>query len=132
MSMDFKNKMRTKDTAVSMGKAVGISLFLMFAVSGALLLLLAFLLYQMELGEEAVKAGIIVIYIISGIAGGFLIGKMRREKRFLWGLCAGVLYFMLLFLISCAVNRGLPQDMVKVLTTLVLCTASGMAGGMIS
>ncbi len=132
MSMDFKNKMRTKDTAVSMGKAVGISLFLMFAVSGALLLLLAFLLYQMELGEEAVKAGIIVIYIISGIAGGFLIGKMRREKKFLWGLCAGVLYFMLLFLISCAVNRGLPQDMVKVLTTLILCTASGMAGGMIS
>ena len=130
--MDFKNKMRTKDTAVSMGKAVGISLFLMFAVSGALLLLLAFLLYQMELGEEAVKAGIIVIYIISGIAGGFLIGKMRREKKFLWGLCAGVLYFMLLFLISCAVNRGLPQDMVKVLTTLILCTASGMAGGMIS
>ncbi len=132
MSMDFKNKMRTKDTAVSMGKAVGVSLFLMFAVSGALLLLLAFLLYQMELGEEVVKAGIIVIYIISGIAGGFLIGKMRREKKFLWGLCAGVIYFVLLFLISCAVNGGLPQDMVKVLTTLVLCTASGMAGGMIS
>ncbi len=117
MSMDFKNKMRTKDTAVSMGKAVGVSLFLMFAVSGALLLLLAFLLYQMELGEEVVKAGIIVIYIISGIAGGFLIGKMRREKKFLWGLCAGVIYFVLLFLISCAVNGGLPQDMVKVLTT---------------
>lgn len=130
--MNFKNKMRTKDTAASAGAAIGGSLFLMLAVSGVLLLLLAFLLYQLELSEEVVKAGIIIIYIVSGMGGGFLIGKMRREKKFLWGLCAGVLYFVLLFLISCGVNGGLPQDMIKVLTTLILCTASGMAGGMIS
>lgn len=129
--MGLRSRMRTKEMSASVGTAVGCSLFLMLAVSGVLLLLLAFLLYQMELGEEVVKAGIIVIYLAAGLAGGLLVGKMRQEKKFLWGLCVGGIYFCVLFLISCGVNGGLPQDMVKVATTLVLCAASGMAGGMI-
>ena len=78
-----------------------------------------------------VKIGIVVIYVISGVAGGVIAGKMRGEQKFLWGLTAGIVYFAVLFLVSFAVQKGMPEEPVKIFTTLVLCGASGMAGGMI-
>ena len=97
-----------------------------------LLLLLAMLLYKMELEESAVRIGIIAIYVVAGIAGGFLMGKIMREQKYLWGLAAGAIYFVLLFAVSVAVKGGFDLDMTRVLTTMILCGASGMAGGMIS
>ena len=55
----------------------------------------------------------------------------RKKRR---RLIAGVLftvYFAVLFLVSFAVQKGMPEEPVKIFTTLVLCGASGMAGGMI-
>lgn len=130
--MGLKNKMKARDTKSSPVMTVCASLLLMFILSGLLLLLLAALLYKVELSESAVRIGIIVIYILSGAAGGFLAGKIQKEKKFLWGLIAGVLYFLILFLISAAVKGGLDMELTKLMTTFVLCAAAGMVGGMIS
>ena len=115
---------------------MGITLLLMYAISGAMLLLLAFLLYNFELSEESVRIGVIVIYIVSGLAGGFLIGRWMQDKKYLWGLMAGGIYYILLFALSIAVKQGMGEplsfDAVRMLTTLVLCAVSSMAGGMIS
>ena len=62
--------------------------------------MLTLLLYKMGLSEENVNAGIILIYVISTFAGGFVIGKLSGTRKFLWGLITGVLYFALLVLIS--------------------------------
>lgn len=65
------------------GKTVKVLLvteFVMFVVSALLLLLLALLLYKAELSEAAVKTGVIVIYIITGMTGGILIGKRGRNE----------------------------------------------------
>ena len=78
------------------------------------------------------KIGIVVIYVISGVIGGFLMGKVMKEQKFLWGLLAGALYFVILLLVSMLVKGGLEMELTKVLTTAILCGASGMAGGMIS
>lgn len=130
--MKINNKMKTRDAKSNPLTAVFAAVFLMFVLSGLLLLILALLLYKMELSESAVKIGIIVIYVISGIAGGFLMGKIMKEQKFLWGLAAGAIYFILLFLVSAVVKGGFDMEMTKVATTMILCGASGMAGGMIS
>ncbi len=130
--MNFKNKMRARNAASSIGASLFGALFSMFIISGLLLLLLAFLLYRFELSEGIVKTGIIVIYVLSGVAGGFFMGRLRKEKKFLWGLLAGVLYFAILFLISLIVKGGFNMDWIKLMTTFILCAASGMIGGMIS
>ena len=46
-------------------KAVLRSLFLAYALTGICLLLLAFLVFQMDIGTGPVTVGIIVIYVIS-------------------------------------------------------------------
>ena len=112
--------------------AVMTAVFVMFVISGLLLLILAAILYKAEPGEAVIRIGVIVIYIISGFVGGLLAGKIMREQKFLWGLAAGVLYFIILFLASAIAEGGFDMEPAKVLTTLILCCASGMAGGMVS
>ena len=62
-----------------------------YAVTGILLLALTLLLYKMNLSEENVNAGIILIYVISTFASGFVIGKLAGTRKFLWGILTGAL-----------------------------------------
>lgn len=109
-----------------------IDLVAMYVITGLLLVILAALLGRLELSDAAVSIGIIATYIISCFAGGFFIGKKKKKKKYLWGLCVGVFYFAVLLLGNLAVNRGLDGQIVHLLTTAVLCVLSGMAGGMLS
>ncbi|MCI9209823.1 MAG: TIGR04086 family membrane protein [Eubacterium sp.] len=104
----------------------------MYVTTMILLLLLALVLFKMEPQEIVTKIWLIAVYIISGFLGGFLIGKRRKSRKFLWGCLMGVLYFGILFAVSLLLYKGLTGDIMHLLTTLVLCTASGTVGGMIS
>lgn len=130
--VNLQNKMKARDAKGNPAHAIFLSVFVMFIVSGLLLLFLAMLLYKMDLSEEAVKIGIVVIYVISGVIGGVIMGKVMKVQKFLWGLAAGVLYFVVLLLVSLLVKGGFEMELAKVLTTAILCGTSGMAGGMIS
>lgn len=130
--MDFKRKMKTRDAKENPLTVMFLAVFVMFVISGLLLLLLAAILYKMELGESVVKMGIVAIYVISGLLGGVVTGKMMRERKFVWGLLTGLLYFVILFAASAVMKGGFEMDLTKVLTTMILCGASGMAGGMVS
>ena len=55
----------------------------MYIVTGVLLLLLAFLMYRVDLSEPVVNGALIAIYIIAGFFGGFLIGKKAGAKKVL-------------------------------------------------
>ena len=115
-------------------KVVGIlkALLVSYAITGVLLLLLAVLLYKMDLDEQKVTFGIVAIYVIATFFGGIVIGKLTRYKRFLWGLAVGVCYFLLLLLISFGVYRSMEMEGMGVLTTFLLCGGGGMLGGMVS
>lgn len=108
------------------------SLLCAYIISGILLLLLAFLLYKLNLDEGKVAAGIIMIYVVSTFAGGFIAGKLSGVRKFLWGLTCGILYFGLLLLVSLAIYRSLQGNGANVLTTFLLCAGGGMLGGMVS
>lgn len=103
-----------------------------YIVTGILLLVLTLLLYKAGLSEENVNAGIILIYVISTFAGGFVMGKLSGRRRFLWGLLSGILYFILLLAISAGVYHSLQSDAGHLITTFALCAGGGMLGGMIS
>ena len=107
-------------------------LFAMYIVTGVILMLLAFLLYKMDLSENVINIGVILVYVISGFLGGFIIGKVKKARKFIWGMLIGGLYFLILMAASLIFNKGLGNDMTHFFSTLVLCIASGMVGGMLS
>ena len=119
---------RSKNSAMP----VLVDLVAMYVITGLLLVGLAALLGRMDLSDAAVSIGIIATYMISCFTGGFLIGKKKKRKKYLWGLCVGAFYFAVLLLGNLVVNRGLDGQLVQILTTAVLCILSGMAGGMLS
>ena len=104
----------------------------MYLLSALLLLILALVMYKFDLSQQIAKIAILFIYIASSFLGGFLVGKKKKVRKFLWGLIMGLAYFAVLLVISLAVSGGKIDDIVQVLTTLVLCTAASMIGGMVS
>ena len=117
-----------QDAAVRLIK----SLLAAYIVTGLLLLLLALLLYKLQLSESVVNIGIIAIYIAACFLGGFLEGKMMKTRKFLWGGAFGLLYFAVLAIISLAVGQGFSGSSSHFVTTLILCMAGGTLGGMVS
>lgn len=107
-------------------------LLAMYMVTGVLLLILSAMLYKMQLSESVVSIGIVLIYVLSGFLGGFLGGKVMKSKRFLWGMAMGACYFLILALGSIVFQQGINMELSRFFTTLILCTASGMIGGMAS
>ena len=103
-----------------------------YIVTGLLLLLLTFLLYQFKLDEQTVVAGIVVIYVVSTFIGGLILGKLTKKRKFLWGSILGGLYFLLLFVISYGIYREFNTNGLNAITTALLCVGGGMLGGMVS
>lgn len=106
------------------------ALLVSYIITGILLLVLALLMYKIELNEKAVSAAIVAVYLVSTFLGGIVIGKLARVRKFLWGMGLGVIYFGLLLLITLGVYRTLNGDATGLLTTFILCACGGMAGGM--
>ena len=108
------------------------SLLCAYFVTALLLLLLALLLFKFQLSESQVNIGITITYILSAFLAGFAEGKMMKTRKYLWGTAAGLLFFVLLALMSLSVGQGFNGTSSHFVTTLLLCLASGTLGGMVS
>ncbi len=108
------------------------TLIITYLISAVLLVALSFALYRFHLQEPQVNAAVSAVYVLSCFAGGLIAGKIMKNRRFLWGLLIGVLYFLFLFLMSLAQSSGVSGDTVRLLSVLAMCAFSGMAGGMVS
>ena len=96
------------------------SLLFSYAVTGAFLLLLAFLLFQFDLGEKPVSAGIVAVYILSCFSGGFMSGKILRTDKYLWGILVGAFYYLLLITVSFVVQGKWDMSLVHAVTTFFM------------
>ncbi len=103
-----------------------------YILTAGLLLLLSFMLYRFGLSEKTVSICIIGIYIAVTFAAGLIAGKSAGKRKFLWGLSVGVIYYVILVIVSLIVNRGLQDVAGSMVTVFFLCAGSGMLGGMIS
>ncbi len=107
-------------------------LLIAYGVTGAFLLVLAFVMYKAQPSSGAISVGIIFAYIFSTFLGGFMLGRKVKEKRYLWGLLFGVLYFLVIFFMSMILNKTVFGGMGSAVTVFIMCTLSSMVGGMIS
>lgn len=103
-----------------------------YILTAVLLLLLALALYKLGLGERIVALAIILIYVASTFFSGYVTGKKVQNKKYLWGLLMGSLYFGVLVSVSLIINHSLGEVGRSFFTTLVLCAGGGMLGGMVS
>ena len=102
-----------------------------WVVTSLLLLLMALLLFKLELNESKFSLGMTAVYVLSCFFGGLAAGKGGKKKKFLWGLLTGAVYFLVLFLLSW--NLGAERDgFLSLILTGALCLGGGMLGGMIS
>ena len=108
------------------------SLLVAYILTGIMLLILAMMVFKMNLKQGSVEIGILIIYIAAAFAGGFLAGKMGKNKKFIWGLISGAGYVLILLAVSFCVNGGIQGELGSCITTLVMCMGAGMLGGMVS
>lgn len=108
------------------------SLFLAYLLSGACLLFLAFLVFKLDIGKGPAIAGILVIYVLSCLSGGFFAGKMLRQDKYRWGFLVGLCYFVLLAAVSFAVQKKWDMSFQHLVTTFFMCLGGGTLGGMLS
>lgn len=102
-----------------------------YLVTALILVVLAVGVWKLDFSETLINIGLIVSYIVSALVGGMYLGKKMKERRFLWGILAGVCYIAVLF--AATLITGGTQDFFSrnTMTTAFICILSGMLGGMI-
>ena len=84
----------------------------------------------LEIFLEGKQAGIVVIYLASSFSGGRMAGNMAGKRRFLWGICFGIVYFAILIIVSAVFLPGGFAGAGRLLWAAAVCAVGGMAGGM--
>lgn len=101
-----------------------------YAVSAVVLLILAFLMFQWNVGDEIIRGGVVFAYVISCFIYGILVSGQHAGKKYLWGILAGAVYYVILLIVSMIWNRAVFTSIPGILPALFLCLAGGMLGGM--
>lgn len=100
-------------------------------ITAVLLIISAFLLEKMGLSEGQVQILIYIIYLLSALAAGLIAGKMQREKKFMWGALAGLVWFVVVLIISMILNN-MAVDASGLFPAIVCMVGGGMLGGMLA
>jgi len=108
------------------------NLILAYIITVIMLLILAFLLYKLQLSEKTVSICMIVIYVGATFLAGFLNGRKMKKMKYMWGVLLGLAYFLILTVISLISGRAETMFGRDFFTTLLLCSGGGMLGGMMS
>lgn len=116
----------------SKGTVLVKALFISYVVTGIILLILAFIMYKAEPPNMFISAGVVFAYIFSAFVGGMIVGKRTQEKRFLWGIISGVLYFSIIFAVSILMNKDIVSQLGSTVIVFITCGFGGMLGGMLS
>ena len=113
-------------------KSIGKILLLMYVVTAMLLFLLAVLVQRFNWDNNVISIGISTVYVISCFIGGFFVGKVQQNKKFIWGILIGLAYVIIMLVITLVVKHGFHSSVSAFVTNLLLCLGSGMLGGMLS
>jgi len=99
--------------------------------AAVLLLLAAFLLDKLGLKENHALILVYAIYLITGLVAGFIAGKIKATRKFMWGSIAGAVWFLIVLIVSLlGSDAGI---VAKELFPAVICmVGGGMMGGMLA
>lgn len=103
-----------------------------YALTAILILLFTFIVYKTLMNDDKIVVGILVIYTLSNLIAGFIAGKVKKQKKFVWGLIAGATYFIILILLSFIATREFIGNQSMLIPALLATVGGGMIGGMLS
>lgn len=106
------------------------ALLLAAVITGVEIIILSVLLYKTNLSESNLHIGVIVGYGIACFLSGLYCGKKIKTRRFLWGIVAGLIYYVVLLAVSVPVCGS--DFSLSFVSSALVCLGSGMLGGMIS
>ena len=70
--------------------------------------------------------------MLSTFFTSLICGKKMKERKFLWGLGIGAAYFVILLILSFMMNGENVNPGSNIVTSFLICTGSGMLGGMLA
>lgn len=108
------------------------ALALAFFVTALLIVIFAFFMFKFNISENVIALAVTLIYIISCCVGGFFIGKLMGEKKFMWGLLVGGLYLAILLVLSVIIGGENSLLSGNILSLILLCLGGGTLGGMVA
>ncbi len=108
------------------------ALLIAFFATALLVLIFAFFMYKFSISENVIDLGVSFIYIISCGLGGFYIGRIEGERKFMWGFAVGALYLMVLLVVSLIVGGENSLFAGNILSLVLLCLGGGTLGGMLA
>ena len=111
-------------------RALAAAQVLAWLITAALLLTMAFVMWKFQPDMGKMQLGIYGIYVLSCLFAGRYTGKRGAHRKFLWGMCSGMLYFGILAAVSVLSKRTVQPDALHRVFAFAFCTAGGMLGGM--
>ncbi len=98
-------------------------------LTAVLLLVFSLILTKIDFSLSAINPVMIALCGISVFAGSFIVSRTVRQRGLFLGLCIGLLYFILMLILSASVSpMGLGLDAVwKFLSSVI----SGILGGIL-
>ena len=113
--------------------AVGIAMGVAAIATILLLVLLTVVLYNTDISGKVSGILVTAIYVLGPFAGAFVLGKMVKKKRFLWGLLLGGIYFLVFVLISVLTAKTeTAPEIREYIQVLLAVLPGGILGGMFS
>ena len=124
-------KVKRNNQLINNLKMFLITTLIAVVVTAVLLVISAFLLEKLGLSEKHVQILTYIIYLISGLVAGMIAGKWQREKKFMWGALAGVVWFIVVLVASMCMNR-FAIDTGTLFPAVVCMVGGGTLGGMLA
>ena len=101
-----------------------------FVITAIMLSGMALCVYRFGWGEQHISLGIFVVYAVSTLVGGFLLAYKEKRRRLLCGIAYGIMYFIVLLMVSLAAGLG-KVDTQGMFISILTCVISGGIGGVL-
>ncbi len=104
--------------------------FLAICLSLIMILILSIVLSFSDIKENVIMPTVIFISSLSILIGGFLVGKKQDEKGIIYGSAVGLLYMLILYLISSIMSFQFSLN-VNAVVMIVFGVIGGAIGGIL-
>lgn len=111
-------------------KNYGVSLILSFVIICILLCVTAGIFAYTSIQDRHLQLFVFGSILLSNLIGSLILGKKSKEKGILYGAFFGIMFCLILYIISvCAFNGFFVSN--TLLIYLAICIISGMIGGVV-
>ena len=130
--MEKTAKMKKNDSAERQSRSVGMlkGMAAAYAITCIVFIAFGILLTYTNISEDKVPLTALICTAVASAVAGFDWAKYAKSRGILWGVLAGVVYAVILFILEMLAGSGFALDTAK-LTMLLVAMAGGGIGGIL-